>query len=221
MSPLMRRLVMKELYLGRWVIGSGLVGGLVSLCVMPFGMMAFNVGALCWLSTVVAFGVILAMQSIVNERKDSSLLFSLSLPLTPRQYMRAKQIGLLIGFLITWIPLALASCWLVIATDLPDGLLSFAVLLNLFLLANYTVVLGGTLLVRSEGAVTGIIIVTNMGVTLFMFMIGGLSEINSHFRDATPAWSNTHTAVLAGELLVLVAALALPLLAGSRHRDWK
>jgi ABC-2 type transport system permease protein len=221
MSPLTRRLVMKEIYLMRWIIGSCTVAGIISLAVMPLGRIAFNIGSLCWISTMVALGVILALTSILNERKDSSLLFSLSLPLSPQAYAGTKQLGLILGYLIGWIPLVATSLLIIVATDVPDGMLPFAVLLNLFLLANFTLVLAGVLLVRSEGLITAIVIVTNMGVTLFMFMIGGLPAIISHLQDPTPTWSPTHSAVLAGELVLLAAALLLPLLARSRHRDWK
>ena len=52
--------------------------------------MRFNIGMLIWLTTIVAFGVVLAMLGIATERKDRALQFVLSLPLSHRR-LRAHQ----------------------------------------------------------------------------------------------------------------------------------
>jgi ABC-2 type transport system permease protein len=219
MNALTRRLILKELHLARGIIIMTLVGGALSLGVMPLGRAAFNVGSLCWLSAMVAAGVILALNATVNERKEHALVFALSLPLSPADYQRTKLLGIFAAFLLCWLPLSLLCIALVLLTDIPDGLLSFAILLNLFLLANFSIVLSGSLMFRSEGAVTGLIIVTNMGVTLFMFMIGGLSSINAHLQSPTPVWNSTHTWVVVAELVCLVAALSLPFVTRAQRRD--
>jgi ABC-2 type transport system permease protein len=220
MNALTRRLVLKELHHARGAILMTLAAGVVSLGVMPFGRVAFNVGSLCWMSAMVAFGVIISLTAIVNERKENALLFALSLPLSPADYRRAKLLGILAGFLLVWAPLSLATIGLILFTDIPDGLLSFAVLLNLFLLTNFSFVLSGALMLKTEGAVTGLIIVTNMGVTLFMFMIGGLSAIHTHMLGPIPVWNATHTGILVTELVCFAAALSLPFVTRSRNRDY-
>ena len=220
MNALTRRLVLKELHHARGAVLITVAGGLVSLGVMPLGKVAFNVGSLCWLSAMVAFGVIISLTAIVNERKENALLFALSLPLSPADYRRAKLLGILASFLLAWVPLSLATFAVILSTDMPDGLLSFAVLLNLFLLTNFSFVLTGSLMLKSEGAITGLIIVTNMGITLFMFMIGGLSGINAHLHGPTPVWNATHTWVLVAELICLAATLSLPFVTRARNRDY-
>ena len=57
---------------------------------------------LIWLTTIVAFGVVLAMIAIANERKERTLQFVLSLPLSHGDYVRIKVIGLLLCFLVPW-----------------------------------------------------------------------------------------------------------------------
>ena len=83
--------------------------------------------------------------------------------------------------------------------NLPDGLLPFAVLLCGFMLANYSVVLCGALHTASEGVMTMVIIVTNMSITLFIFMIGALPSLHDHLRAPAPGVELDFLDVLAVE----------------------
>jgi hypothetical protein len=104
--------------------------------------------------------------------------------------------------------------------NLPDGLLPFAVLLSGFFLANYSVVLCGALHTASEGLMTLVIIVTNMNITLFIFMVGALPSLNDHLQGPTPVWNTTFWYVLGAELATLVVTLSLPYIFAARRRDF-
>ena len=127
--------------------------------------MRFNIGALIWLTTIIAFGVMLAIYGVMNERKEHSLQFVLSLPLSVSDYVRAKLLGLLLCFLGPgWSRPPAPPCWCwpcpTCRTDCCP-----TVLLCVFMLTNFSLVLCGTLHVRSEAAMTAVIVVTNMGVS--------------------------------------------------------
>jgi hypothetical protein len=145
----------------------------------------------------------------------------LSLPLSIADYVRAKQLGLALCFVIPWLVSSAGAVIFVLAhPGAPDGLLPFLTLLCVFMLANYSLVLCGALHARSEGMVSAVVIVTNMAVTLFMFLIGGLSEINQHMWGPTPVWNQTFWTVLTVELITLVCAFALPFFVAARRRDF-
>ncbi|HUQ12540.1 MAG TPA: ABC-2 transporter permease [Steroidobacteraceae bacterium] len=221
MSVVTRKLIAKELYVNRWFIGGGSVTAAASVALAAAGGGAFNIGALTWLTTVIAFGVMLGIYGVVNERKEQSLQFVLSLPISIADYVRAKLFGLLLAFLIMWVA-ATASAVLVVllAAKVPDGLLPYVLLLCFFMLANFCVVLCGALHARSEALVTGTIIVTNMGVSVFMFTVGLFPSLREHMFGATPVWNTTFFNVLIVELIVLVIAVVLPLVTVSRRRDF-
>ena len=65
-----------------------------------------------------------------------------------------------------------------------------------------------------------VIIVTNMGVTLFIFLIGRIPALHDHLRDAAPVWNATFWTVLAVELATLVLTLSLPYFVAARRRDF-
>ena len=78
------RLIRKDLYLYRWLIGSSLVVGGVSLFIpgLSDAALATNVGLILLLTSVVALGIFVAIYGILTERKEKSLLFVLSLPIS-------------------------------------------------------------------------------------------------------------------------------------------
>ena len=120
------------------------------------GKMRFNIGMLIWLTTIVALRR-RARHDLRsrNERKERTLQFVLSLPLSHGDYVRIKVVGLMLCFLVPWAILSAGAVTLVaVMPNLPDGLLPFAVLLCGFMLANYSVVLCGALHTASEGLMT-------------------------------------------------------------------
>lgn len=222
MNPIVRKLIAKELHLYRGFMASVSAAGLASLGVaLSGGEGLFQIGFLVWLTAVIALGVMLALFGVANERKERALLFVLSLPLAPAQYVQAKLLGLLLCFLLPWALLSGGALLLVAASPgLADGLLPYGVLLCVYLLANYAVVLSATLHVKSETGMAGVIVLTNMSVSLFMMGVPRLAGIGPHMAAAAPVWNGAFWLVLTAELAVTLLALTLPLFIAARRRDF-
>lgn len=221
MNNLTRKLVAKELYVNRWFIGIGSLAGIVSVLFAALGQTGFNVGALTWLTTIIAFGVMLALYGVMTERKEQSLQFVLSLPLSIADYVRAKMFGLTLCFFLVWLVASVAALLLVwLKPGIPDGLVAYLILLCVYMLANFAVVLCGALQARSEAVTTAMIVITNMGVSIFMFTIGPLPGIQKHMWAPAPVWNDTFWTVLACELAVLAIAFILPFFLAARRRDF-
>jgi hypothetical protein len=112
---------------------------------------------------------------------------------------------------------ALALVWF--DPDVPDGLLPYAILLCVYLLTNFAVVLCAGLHFKSESAMTPVIVVTNMGVTVYMFTVGAVPGLRDTMYGAVPVWNQAFWLTLAIELAVLAAALAMPVFIAARRRD--
>jgi len=221
MNVVIRKLIAKELYVYRWLVTGGAISGVASVLIASLSKTGFNIGALTWLTTIIALGVMLALYGIMNERKEHTLQFVLSLPLSTRDYVRAKMLGLTLCFLVVWLVSSVAALILVFAMDaIPDGLSAYVILLCFFMLANFAVVLCGMAHAASEALSSAIIVVTNMGVSIFMFTIGPLPGISQSMWGPTPAWNSTFWTVLGCELAVLVIAFALPFFLAARRRDF-
>ena len=220
-STVLRKLVAKELYLNRWLMAGTAAAAALAAFASTFGTTAFNVGALAWMTAIIACGVMLAIYGVAQERKDQSLQFVLSLPVSIRGYVFAKTAGLLLSYLVPWLVATAAAIALVLASPgVPDGLLPYVVALCGFLLANFSVVLCGAMHARSEAVLIAVVIVTNMAVSIFMFVVGALPGIRDHLSGPVPVWNGTILNVLLAEALVLAIAITLPLVTAARRRDF-
>ena len=221
MNILTRKLIAREFHQHRLMIGATTIIGLAALAVATGGAMYFNIGMLTWLTAIVAFGVVLAMIGVASERKERTLQFVLSLPLSHGKYVRTKLFGLILCYLGPWTILTIGAVVAILVTQrLPDGLLPFTVLLCVFMLANYSVVLCAALHIASEGWMTVVIILTNMNVTLFIFMIGSIPGVHDHLWGAAPVWNGAAFTILAAELATLAITLSLPYFVAARRRDF-
>jgi ABC-2 type transport system permease protein len=221
MNIVTRKLIAKELYINRWFVAGGAASGVISILLAATGKMGFNVGALTWLTTIIATGVMLGIYGVMNERKEHALQFVLSLPLSIADYVRAKMLGLTACFLVMWLVSSAAALLLVFSKDsVPDGIAPYTVLLCVFMLANFVVVLCGSIHAQSEALTSAVIIVTNMGVSIFMFTVAPLPGIEKFMWGPTPVWTATFWTVLGCELAVLVVAFTLPFFLAARRRDF-
>lgn len=220
MNVVTRKLIAKELYVNRWFIAGATFAVALSIGIATLGKVAFNIGTLALLTTVIAFGVLIAIYGVMNERKEHSLEFVLSLPVSPRDYVISKLLGQLISFLMPWTAALLGAIALVLLTDVPDGLLPYTITLCLYLLTNFSAVLCGALHARTEALTSAVIIATNMGISIYMFTVGALPAMKDTMFGPTPAWNGTFYWLVTGELAVLGLCLSLPLIFAARRRDF-
>ena len=222
MNPLTRKLVAREFYMHRWMIGGSIVAGLGGLAIVPSGgAMAFNIGFLIWLTTIVAFGAVVAMFGVATERKERVMNWVLSLPIAHGDYIRIKVFALLLCYLVPWFVLSLAALVLLAAhPGLPDGLMPTTVLLCVFMLANYLLVLSSAVHVNSEGPMTIVIIIHNIAITLFIFLISSIGDISRYMQGPVAVWNPPFWTVLAVELAVFALLFSTPYLVAARRRDF-
>lgn len=221
MNIVTRKLIAKEFHVNRYVVAGATAGGLLSVLVCALGKTGFNIGSLMWITVIIANGVMLALYGVMTERKERSLLFVLSLPLSIADYVRAKMLGLALCFFIPWLVATVAAVALVlIKGDVPDGLVPYTVLLSVYMLANFLVLLCWTLHVNSEAWISAAIVITNMGVSIYMFVVGAQPGLQDHIWSPTPVWNQTAWTVLIVELGVIALAFTLPFFLAARRRDF-
>jgi hypothetical protein len=218
------RLVAKDLYLYRWLIAAALVAGAASLVLSGVSegdnvRTGMNAGFVLFLTTIIAFGIAVAMIGLLRERQEKSQLFVLSLPVSPAQYQAAKVVAALVAFLGPWALLTGGVVALTLGSDLPDGGIPFFVAMMTFFLGNFCTLLALIAITLSElWAVAGIL-VTNVSVTFFLARIGSLPEVVAHRNDAAATWGPAILTVLAVEAAWIALALALAFYLPSRRKD--
>jgi hypothetical protein len=221
MNIVIRKLIAKEFHVNRYIVAGASAGGVLSVLICALGKTGFNIGSLMWITVVIANGVMLALYGVMTERKERSLLFVLSLPLSIADYVRAKMLGLGLCFFIPWLVASAAAVTLVLVKgDIPDGLVPYTVLLSVYMLANFLVLLCWTLHVNSEAWISASIVITNMGVSVYMFVIGAQPGLQKYIWSPTPVWNETAWTILIVELGVIALAFTLPFFLAARRRDF-
>ena len=227
---IVRRLIAKDLYLYRWFIAGATLAGSVSLVLSSYGpgnagdgagvSQGPNLGFILFITTIITFGIFLAMFGVFKEHQEKSRLFVLSLPVSPAQYLRAKLWAALLAFLAPWLLFtAGVVASLTIAGEARGTIPYFVVMMTLFL-ANFCLLLAVVVITASEVASIVGILVTNVFVSLFMIRVGSLPGVAEYNHGAVAVWSPTVLAILAIEGAVIFAALALATYLPSRRRDF-
>lgn len=217
-NSIVSRLVAKDLYLYRWFIVGSTVAGLASLLVS--GLHGLT-GLIMFMTTIVALGVFIAMYGILVERKEKTLLFVLSLPVTPLQYWAAKVLAALIAFLLPVIVLAAVALAYNLAFDPPpNGEIPVTVAMLGLFLANFCFLVALLLITGMEvWAVAGILL-TNLSIPIFMNLVHGLPGVAEHVQGPVAVWSPAILIILSAEAVVALLALAIAFTVQSRRTDF-
>ena len=215
---LVGRLVAKDLYLYRWFIVGSTIAGLASLLVSGLHDLT---GLIMFMTTIVALGVFIAMYGILVERKEKTLLFVLSLPVTPLQYATAKVLAALIAFLVPVIVLAAIALGYNLAFDPPpNGEIPVTVAMLGLFLANFCLLVSLLLITGMEvWAVAGILF-TNLTIPIFMNAVHTLPGVREHVQGPVAVWSPEILTVLGIEVLVALLALGIAFTVQSRRTDF-
>ncbi len=220
MNTLAAKLIAKELHQFRWMMAGATAVGLAALPAAAGGEAGVSIAFIVWVTALIALGVMVSLYGVSNERKERARLFVLSLPLSPADYVRIKLLGLLLCFLLPWGVLSAGAAVLIVAAPgMPDGLLPYALLLCVFLLFNFAVVLSASLQIASEAAMGGVIILTNMSVSLYMGVLRHMPGVGEHMWAAEPVWNTPFWLLLGAELAATLLVLCVPLLFAARRRD--
>lgn len=217
MNTLMiRRLVGKDWAFQRVPVLLALLAGVVSLLLVASGSEgAFYAGTVLLITVVICFGVQLAIATVITERTEGNLPFVMSLPVSVAEHTAATLLANLLLFLLPWFTLGAGTLLVIrLAPGVPDGLIPFAVLLLLELLAGYALVLGVALVSASLGWTIVAVVTGNLLVQVFMYWAFRLPGITATMATESVVWHRQAIALMAG----LLGATTLILLVAWRVR---
>jgi hypothetical protein len=211
MTSIAARLIVKDLYLHRWLIGIAFAGGVVSLLITgTLTQTGVGFGLVFYLTTVIAYGIVLVMHAVTLERNQKSLVFALSLPISPAEYLQAKMLAMLLGFVGPWALLTIATMVMIAVTAIPDGMIPYLAVISILMLTNFCVVLAAALISRSDPLITLVIIVTNASVSLLFILMSTVPSLKDLASRDVHVWPPAALEIIGVELAVAVIAVALP-----------
>lgn len=218
---MIKRLVIKDWELMKKTIAAYLVAGIVTIGIMGMATaVAFNVGATLMITLLIVIGARSAIESVVNEKKDQTLPFILSLPVTPQDYAFAKLLSNLVLYVVPWLILVLGMLAVIVGTPIYNGVIPLVVLVSLYIFASYCCYLAAALLTYSEGFTIAVMVVTNLLLNGFIIILLRLPEINQTLEAASASWNSLSVSILVAEIAFIAVTLLLTGYLQKRHTNF-
>ena len=217
------RLIWKDWYLNRAGILASLVGGVATLAlvaVMHVSQIALLLGIIVLVTILIGMGA-MVMISAASERRQLTLPFVMSLPISYWDYTVSKIVGGMLIFLALWIPLVAAVVATILLTSgMPHGVIPFLLIMAVEILMSTCLITAVAVTTESHGWTVAVAQVGAISLNGIGWSIVRLPEIGGRMRSATVRWSGTATALLMAELALIVLMLAITFLVQARKRDF-
>lgn len=206
--PLIKLLVAKDWRLFEKQLAIYVVGGIVALCLLGMATnWSFYLGSLLLILVLICASCFSISTSILVERKEQTLGFVMSLPVTPLDYYLAKLIGNLVTFLVPFLVMLAGTMLVIFYTQLPNGLVPFALLIFGHVLLAYAVSLSVAMAVESEGWNTFAMIGSMLLINPFIMLMGQLPVIRQNVETGNIVFGPIVSSILLVQLLASVAVL--------------
>jgi ABC-2 type transport system permease protein len=207
---MIKRLILKDWQIYQKQLAAYVAGLLLGLTLIGTGKaIPFYIGALLLLVLLICAGGFAIQSSLLNERKEHTLAFVMSLPVTPMDFYWAKLIANATLFLLPFALVLSGTVALILWTPLPDGLLVWALLIYLFLAMNFVISLCIGIVVASEGWNIFVQIGLSTLISPFMMGIGLFDAIGKNIKTENIVWSLPALTIFSVQLLVMAIALGL------------
>ena len=211
-TPVIRLLVAKDWQLFQKQLAIYVLAGIVALCFLGLAKpWAFYIGSLTLLIVMISAACFSISTSLVVERKDQTLAFVMSLPVSPLDFTVSKLVGNTLTFGVPFVLLLGGTLAVVLLTPLPDGLFVYSLLIFAYILFAYTVSLAVAMSVESEGWATFAMIGSMVLINPYIMGLSQVPEISKRIGVDALVWTPTAVAILAtlaGLSVLVVAATA-------------
>lgn len=213
-------LVRKDLYFMRGAMVAAILTGVFALALMPISRMLSYVSAVILICVLIVLNIFLVMSGVAQERKEKTMLFVLSLPVSTMEYTMAKVMASAIAFGVPWLVLTAATAITIVVSPIPDGLLPYWMTLLGYLLAYFFALLGVALLKDSAGWHAAAITIGNVSVNFLIPILLTRPSVARYADGPVVVWSGDIVAVLVVELLAGLAVLGYGVYAHARRPDF-
>ena len=219
---MIRILTLKDMELVAKPVMIYLAGGLFAV-----GMMAipqpgcFHAGTVLLITTLMALGFHPSMATVVGERKEQTLAFVMSLPITPADYTLSKLAANLSMFFVPWTVLLLGcSTLILLQQSIPDGLIPFAAILFGLIAASAVMILCVAIVSESMQWTIAVQITSNLVFQAIMYAASNDPTIKAGMTGEAVLWSGPVLAYGGAYLGIIILALATTLWFQSRKTSF-
>lgn len=221
MNAMVKRLILKDWYLQRWLVRGYFAAGIVSLVILGMGgQAAFYAGTVLLMTVLIAMSAQVVMGTVVKERSEQTLPFIMTMPVSTRQYTTAKILANVLIVFVPWLALALGTIGVLGSPKGPHGLIPFAVIILTELFVSYSLTLAVAIVTESEGWTIGMIISGNLFLQGFLYVVARMPGIGGNMGGTRAVWSEPAVLLLLCELAAIPLILGLTYYVQSRKTDF-
>ena len=216
-----RQLILKDWYLNRGVILGSIPVGLLGLAMVLTGkQVAFMLSIIILCMVIVGVGAQLAFVTTINERKEQTLAFVMSLPVSWREYTTAKILANLIIFLIPWLPLTAGALGVLLLPGAGHGLVPYTAIMAVEMLITTSLIVAAGIITESQAWTTAGIFCSSLGINGLGYVFAHLPGISKYMWGTRVYWSPTAVVVLVCEVLTVPLLLGATFYIQSRKTDF-
>ena len=218
---IVRRLILKDWYLNRWFILAAIPLGLGALALNLTGSRIatlFSIIIVC--IVLIGVGAQLAMITTVNERKEQTLPFVMSLPLSYREYTAAKILANLILFLVPWLILTAGTLGVLSLPGAGHGLIPYTAIMAMEILITNCLIIVAGVITESMAWASVAITCCSLGLNGLGYAFAHLRGISTYMWGQQAHWTPTAWTVLVAEALTVALLMWLTFFIQSRKTDF-
>ncbi|WP_443750473.1 hypothetical protein [Asticcacaulis solisilvae] len=226
-ASIVSQLVRKDFRLVRGVVLSFVLVSVLFIGILsvmqghvPFVLMA-NLGFIMVMGPAATCGIVVLMKTNVMEKEKSTQAFIMSLPVTVKEFTRAKLTLNLSVFTVFWLAIMAVAYYFAFGRGLlPLGALPFVTMIFMGGFLAYTLILSVSLLSQALGLTVLCIVLFEVGTSASMWTIAYFPPIGAHIWDAAPVWNVEAVTVVAVQAALAVTAIATTMLVQNTRRDF-
>ena len=221
-TSIVKKLILKDWHFLRVPIVGYLAGSALALVLISLGGAgAFFAGLVVLITVLIAVGIHLAMTTVLGERKEQTLPFIMSLPISYMEYTTAKILANLLMFLIPWSAVVFAIVVLFTMGNAEGGI-PFMVLLVTELFAAYALLLAVAIVSESQSWTIGAMCFGNLFLQAFLYWLARDRSIGLDYtaKIHVAIWSPTAITVLTVEIALILLLLGGTFFFQARKKDF-
>jgi ABC-type transport system involved in multi-copper enzyme maturation permease subunit len=221
-TAMVKRLILKDWYFQRWTLVAYLVAGVLALALIGKGGEGpFFAGATLLVTVLIAIGIHLTMATVVDERKEQTLSFVMSLPISVREYTLGKMGANLLIFFIAWATMLLGSFAVIAGSPLlPDGMIPFSAVMLGEIFVSTCLILAVALVSESQAWTVGAIVVGNLGFNGFLYFVAHIPTIAKSMKLNSILWNRPTVLLLFAEIAASALLLGGTFALQARKKDF-
>ena len=220
-SFMVKKLIQKDWFMCRHGVYLCLLigfGGLISF--LLGGFYSVYLGAVA-LDLAVIMLMFFQTLGIIFERKDQTLAFIMSLPVSNLEYTMAKTIAYGGGYFFTWLLLYISAiAVLMIRIDIGNSIIPYFTVLYGSVLMFYCLGFAVAMITESEPLTSAVLALGNITTQVSIGLGMTFPEIKESIRSPTILWNEPIVTVLAIEMIVAVLSLTAMFYFQLRKKDF-